>query len=141
VFEPPSVHAHELRNGGRLSGDERNLWRQRIFQIDEAEAGERELTLARAQSLSGQFIFDVQTHFVRDDFEHKELLGLTQFAGGNWNPKLKDDGMSLARYKLSNYVKDVYYDSDTNITLLSGAPFDDPTWWCCPTSRSSRRVS
>jgi uncharacterized protein len=54
---------------------------------------------------------------------------LAQFAGENWNPKLKDEGMSLARYKFSNYVKDVYYDSDTNIALLSGAPFDDPTWW------------
>jgi uncharacterized protein len=42
-----------------------------VFQVEEAEAREPELTLARAQSLSGQFIFDVQTHFVRDDFEHK----------------------------------------------------------------------
>src|SRR5262249_59454970 len=55
-----------------------------VFQVDEAEAREPELTLARAQSLNGQFIFDVQTHFVRDDFEHKELLGLAQFAGENW---------------------------------------------------------
>jgi uncharacterized protein len=84
-----------------------------VFRVEEAEAREPELTLARAQSLSGQFIFDVQTHFVRDHFEHTELLGLAQFAGENWNPKLKDEGMSLARYKFSNCVKDVYYDSDT----------------------------
>jgi hypothetical protein len=32
--------------------------------------------LARAQSLAGQFVFDVQTHFVRDDFKHEELLGV-----------------------------------------------------------------
>ena len=100
-----------------------------VFQVDEAEAREPELTLARAQSLSGQFIFDVQTHFVRDDFEHKELLGLGQFAGENWNPKLKEEGLSLARYKFQNYVKEVYYDSDTSLALLSGAPFDDPSWW------------
>jgi uncharacterized protein len=100
-----------------------------VFQVDEAEAREPELALARAQGLTGQFIFDVQTHFVRDDFEHKELLGLAQFAGENWNPKLKEEGMSLARYKFQNYVKDIYYDSDTNLALLSGAPFDDPTWW------------
>lgn len=100
-----------------------------VFQVDEAEAREPELTLARAQSLSGQFIFDVQTHFVRDDFEHKELLGLAQFASENWNPKLKEEGLSLARYKFQNYVKEVYYDSDTSLALLSGAPFDDPTWW------------
>ena len=46
-----------------------------VFQVAPAEAREPELMLARAQGLAGQFIFDVQTHFVRDDFDHKELLG------------------------------------------------------------------
>src|SRR5262252_6739505 len=101
----------------------------RVFQVDAAEAREPELTRARAQGLSGQFIFDVQTHFVRDDFDHKELLGLRQFASEHWNPELKEEGMSLARFKFQNYVKEVYYDSDTNLALLSGAPFDDPSWW------------
>ena len=41
-----------------------------VFQVAAAEAHEPELMQARAQSLAGQFIFDVQTHFVRDDFEH-----------------------------------------------------------------------
>jgi len=26
-------------------------------------------------------------------------------------------------------VKEIYYDSDTSLALLSGAPFDDPSWW------------
>src|SRR5882724_8419562 len=47
-----------------------------VFTVDAAEAREPELTLARAQTLAGQFIFDDQTHFVRDEFNHKELLGL-----------------------------------------------------------------
>jgi predicted TIM-barrel fold metal-dependent hydrolase len=101
----------------------------KVFQVEEAEAREPEMMLARAQSLGGQFIFDVQTHFVRDDFNHKELLGLGEFASEHWNPKLKDEGMTLARYKFQNYVKEVYYDSDTSLALLSGAPFDDPSWW------------
>src|SRR6266404_2677166 len=49
-------------------------------------------SLARAQSLAGQFIFDVQTHFVRDDFDHKELLDLGEFASQHWNPKMKEEG-------------------------------------------------
>ena len=53
-----------------------------VFQVAPAEAREPELMRARAESLADQFIFDVQTHFVRDDFDHKELLGLAQFAGG-----------------------------------------------------------
>jgi predicted TIM-barrel fold metal-dependent hydrolase len=101
-----------------------------VFQVTPAEAREPELIQARAQSLAGQFIFDVQTHFVRDDFEHKELLDLAKFASEHWNPKLKEEGVSsLSRYKFQNFVKEIYYDSDTSLALLSGAPFDDPTWW------------
>ena len=88
------------------------------------------MMLARAQSLAGQFIFDVQTHFVRDDFKHEELLDLAAFASQHWNPQMKQEGVSsLARYKFQNYVKEIYYDSDTDMALLSGAPFDDPSWW------------
>jgi len=101
-----------------------------VFQVTPAEARQPELAQARAQELNGQFIFDVQTHFVRDDFNHKELLGLAEFASKNWNPKMTAEGVeSLARYKFQNYVKEVFYDSDTSLALLSGAPFDDPTWW------------
>src|SRR5258706_515079 len=82
-----------------------------VFQVAPAEAREPELMLARAQSLAGQFIFDVQTHFVRDDFDHKELLDLGEFASQHWNPKMKEEGVSsLARYKFQNYVKEIYYD-------------------------------
>jgi predicted TIM-barrel fold metal-dependent hydrolase len=99
-----------------------------VFQVAAAEAHEPELTLARANDLAGQFVFDVQTHFVRDDFNHERILGLAKFAAEHWNPKL-EGASSLVRYKFHNYVKEVYYDSDTSLALLSGAPFDDPSWW------------
>jgi hypothetical protein len=47
-----------------------------VFQVTTAEAREPEMMLARTKSLAGQFVFDVQTHFVRDDFKHQELLDL-----------------------------------------------------------------
>jgi predicted TIM-barrel fold metal-dependent hydrolase len=100
-----------------------------VFQVEAAEAAEPELMQARAQSLSGQFILDDQTHFIRDDFNHKELLGLGDFAAEHWNPKLKEEGVTLARYKFPNDIKEIFYDSDTSVSVLSGAPFDDPTWW------------
>ena len=107
----------------------KEIYGTNVFQVDAAEAHTPELIQARAQSLAGQFVFDVQTHFVRDDFDHKELLGLNDFAAEHWNPKIKDDtAPGLARFKFLNYVKEVYYDSDTQLALLSGAPFDDPTW-------------
>jgi predicted TIM-barrel fold metal-dependent hydrolase len=99
------------------------------FKVGAAEAREPELMQARAQSLAGQFIFDVQTHFVRDDFTNEGVLRLARFAGEHWNPNLKETAPTLAQYKFQNYVKEVYYDSDTSLALLSGAPFDNPNWW------------
>ena len=46
--------------------------------------------MAKAQSVAGQYIVDVHTHFVRDDFEDKYILGLTNSAAPNWNPAIKD---------------------------------------------------
>ena len=117
-------------NGKRLGFVAMNEVYGNVFQVDAAEAHEPELMLVRAQSLAGQFVFDVQTHFVRDDFKHEELLRLAAFASEHWNPRMKEEGVSsLARYNFQNYVKEVYYDSDTSLALLSGAPFDDPSWW------------
>ena len=101
-----------------------------IFDVKEAEAGDMEMSAYRAAQLSGQFIFDDQTHFVRDDFNKEGLLGLSKWAvGTKVNPKINDVPMTLGRYKMENYLKEVFLDSDTKVSLLSGAPFDDPAWW------------
>src|SRR6266481_700784 len=39
-----------------------------LFSVGRAEAAEPEAAAERAQRLASQFIFDDQTHFVRDDF-------------------------------------------------------------------------
>ena len=99
-----------------------------VFKVSEAEARDPEMMLERTASLEGQFIFDDQTHFLRDDFPHEAILGLGEFAAEHWNPKLKEEGLSLTRYKFENYIAELWYRSDTKIALLSGAPFDDPSW-------------
>jgi predicted TIM-barrel fold metal-dependent hydrolase len=101
-----------------------------IFNVSEAEAADMEMSAYRAKQLSGQFIFDDQTHFIRDDFNQEGLLGLTKWAvGAKVNPHINDAPMTLSRYKMDNYLKEIFLDSDTKISLLSGAPFDDPSWW------------
>ena len=100
-----------------------------VFQVNEAEARDPEMMLERTARVEGQFIFDDQTHFLRDDFPHEAILGLGEFAAEHWNPKLKEEGLSLTRYKFENYIAELWYRSDTKMALLSGAPFDDPTWW------------
>ena len=98
-----------------------------LFDVSRAEAQVPGAADARAQQLAGQFIIDVQTHFVRDDFKQDGLLGLAKYAKEHWNPALASEN-DLARFKFENYVKEIFVDSDTKIALLSGAPFDDPTW-------------
>src|SRR3989449_5270329 len=98
-----------------------------IFDVSRAEAADPGVAAQRAGMLSGQFIFDDQTHFVRDDFKQEGLLGLAQYAKQHWNPALWGE-KTLARYKLENYLKEIFVDSDTKVALLSGAPFDDQTW-------------
>ena len=101
-----------------------------VFDVSEAEAGDMEMSAYRAAQLSNQFIFDDQTHFIRDDFQQEGLLGLTKWAvGAKVNPDINSAPMTLARYKMDNYLKEIFLDSDTKISLLSGAPFDDPSWW------------
>jgi predicted TIM-barrel fold metal-dependent hydrolase len=105
-----------------------------VFDVTEAEAADREMSDERAKLLSGQFIFDDQTHFVRDEFDKEGLLGLGDYASKNWNPAMIDEKkggvpLTLARYKFQNYMKEIFLDSDTKVALLSGAPFDDPSWW------------
>jgi predicted TIM-barrel fold metal-dependent hydrolase len=98
-----------------------------LFDVSHAEAATPGVADQRAAALAGQFIFDDQTHFVRDDFKQDGLLGLAQFAKQHWNPVLAGE-KDLARYKFENYIKEIFVDSDTKVALLSGAPFDDQTW-------------
>ncbi len=98
-----------------------------IFDVSPAEAQTPGVADARASALAGQFIFDDQTHFVRDDFKQTGLLDLAKYAKQHWNPALAAEN-DLARFKFENYVKEIFVDSDTKVALLSGAPFDDPTW-------------
>jgi hypothetical protein len=99
----------------------------RVFDVSLAEAQQPGVAAERSAALAGQFIVDVQTHFVRDDFKQAGLLDLAKYAKQNWNPAIAGEN-DLARYKFENYVKEVFVDSDTKVALLSGAPFDDPTW-------------
>jgi predicted TIM-barrel fold metal-dependent hydrolase len=101
-----------------------------VFGVEDAEAADMEMSEYRAAQLKDQFIFDDQTHFVRDDFEQEGLLGLAKWAvGTEVNPNIEDVPMTLGRFKMENYLKEIFLDSDTKVSLLSGAPFDDPSWW------------
>lgn len=94
-----------------------------LYSVAHAETTEPGAAAERAGQLSNQFIFDCQTHFVRDDYK-TDITGLRKFAKAHWNPDLESD-FSLDYLKFSNYVKEVYVDSDTKVAILSGSPVDD----------------
>ena len=101
-----------------------------VWQVSESEAADKDVANERAGKYAKQFIFDDQTHFVRDDFDKEGLLGLGKYAAEHWNPDmLKSMPLELQRYKFQNYMKEIFLDSDTKVALLTSAPFDDPKWW------------
>ncbi len=111
-----------------------------LFDAQYAEAATPERANERAAGLAGQFVFDDQTHFVHDGFSQEGLLGLGLFAAENWNPNLRKDQLTLAYYKFENYVRQLFLHSDTKVALLSGAPFDDPSWWLLPNEQIREAV-
>lgn len=99
-----------------------------LFSVDPAEAADPEVAAARNKELAGQFIFDVQTHFVRGRYEWKGLLQLRK-AAQKWNPKLKGEKLTVEKIQYDTFVREVFQQSDTTLALLSSAPSDDPDGW------------
>ncbi len=95
-----------------------------IYNVARAEATSPGAADERAGQLANQFIFDCQTHFVRDDYQ-TDITGLSKWAKAHWNPDMEGE-ITLDRLKFSNYVKEIYVDSDTDVAILSGSPVDDP---------------
>src|SRR5262249_14052696 len=52
----------------------------RIFDVSAAEAAEPAAAAERAQQLANQYIVDVQTHFVHDDFKAEFIMGIVNYA-------------------------------------------------------------
>ncbi|MBI5556504.1 MAG: amidohydrolase family protein [Deltaproteobacteria bacterium] len=99
-----------------------------IFDVLPAEASEPEAAEAIRKSLDQQFIFDVQLHYVRDQYAWQGLAGLRRYAR-NWNKDLGAENSDLEKIKFDNFIDEVFLQSQTKIGLLSGAPSDDPQKW------------
>jgi len=96
-----------------------------FFAVTEAEAADPDVAREGTARHARQFVFDVQTHFVRDDFAWNGILELGEYAK-RWNPILREEGVTMRRYKLENYLKEIFLDSQTSLALVSSAPADDP---------------
>ena len=99
-----------------------------LFDVSEAEAVDVTLAAERAAALNGQFIFDVQTHFVRDDYKQEGFIDLLKSMNALEKSGLDPDRISVYNVKFENYVRQIFLNSDTAVAVLSGTPFDDNSW-------------
>jgi predicted TIM-barrel fold metal-dependent hydrolase len=101
-----------------------------LFDAARAEAATPEWAAARSHELSGQFVLDGHTHFLRDDTQIQTFVRMREAVGkAGWNPDLIDKPQTIEDLKFDNYVKEIYLDSDTKIALISSAPSDVRADW------------
>ena len=101
-----------------------------IFGVSKAEAATPEMANERARSLANQFIMDMHTHFLRDDTRLENFVRSREAVGkAGWNPALAGKPQSLEDLKFANYFKEIYFDSDTKVALISGSGSEEPRDW------------
>ena len=85
-----------------------------VFDVDEAETWEL-AAIEEKHPKSEYFIIDVQAHFTNGvalNFRNSETARNMGFS-------LKDD---VESYGFNNFVKEMFFDSDTNMVVISGVP-------------------
>jgi len=101
-----------------------------LYGVSEAEAASVETAAERAAALSGQFVFDGHTHFLRDDTRITAFLDMRKAVGkAKWNPELAGKPQTLDDLKYENWKKEIFLDSDTKVAIITNAPSDVPRDW------------
>ena len=95
-----------------------------------AEAATPDLADARAKALADQFIMDMHTHFLRDDTRLEGFVRSREAVGkAGWNPALAGKPQTIEDLKFANYFKEIFFDSDTKVALISGSGSEEPRDW------------
>jgi uncharacterized protein len=101
-----------------------------IYGVSHAEAAVPGAANERLNKLTGQFVMDVHTHFLRDDTRLEGFVRGREVVGkAGWNPELSGKSQTLEDLKYANWFKEVFLDSDTSVALISGSPSEDKRDW------------
>ena len=104
-----------------------------LFDATPAEAATPELADERAKALSGQFVMDTHTHFLRDDTRLTGFVKMREAVGkAGWNSAIGDKPQTIDDLKYANYVKEIFLDSDTKVALITNSPSEVPEDWFIP---------
>jgi predicted TIM-barrel fold metal-dependent hydrolase len=98
-----------------------------IYQIEKNEHKDLEVAQARADSLKGQFVMDMHTHFLREGTPIRVFVSQRETVGkAGWNPSLVGKPQTIDDLMFPNYFKEIFLDSDTKVACISGSYSVDP---------------
>jgi uncharacterized protein len=100
-----------------------------FFTVNLAEASEPGVAREQIERYSDQFIFDVQVHYLHDEFPSPEDLLSLREAADDWNPHLEDEDHTFSDIQFENFFQEVFENSQTTVAVLSNAPNDDKQAW------------
>ena len=92
---------HRLRHGSVVCGHDGEF-----FDASPAEAQTQEMADDRARKLSGQFIMDTHTHFLRDNTKLTNFARMRESVGkSGWNEAIGDKPQTVDDLKFANFTK------------------------------------
>ena len=101
-----------------------------LFDVSKAAAATPAMAQERANSMKDQMIIDMHTHFLRDDTRIRSFVNQRNAVGkAGWNASLAEKEQTIEDLKYGNYIKEIFLDSDTKISLISSAPSDIEQDW------------
>lgn len=100
-----------------------------FFSVDEAEASEPGAAGDRIEKLSDQFIFDVQVHYVHDDYPSPRGLLSLRRAAQDWDKGPDQEKQTARDLRFENFFQEIFEESQTSAAVLSNAPNDKKQAW------------
>src|SRR5262245_53848425 len=97
-----------------------------IYKIEKNEHRDLDVAQARSDSLKGQFVMDMHTHFLREGTPIRAFVAQREAVGkAGWNPALVGKPQTIDDLMFPNYVKEMFLDSDTKVACISGSYSED----------------
>ncbi len=92
-----------------------------LYGVSRAEAAEPERADDRAKKLSGQFIMDMHTHFLRPGTRIQTFVNQRRAVGkAGWNPELAGKEQTIDDLMFANYLKEIR-DLHARLRRMDGA--------------------
>lgn len=100
-----------------------------FFQVAAAEAAEPDAARKQIEKYADQFIFDVQVHYVHENYPSPEGLLSLRRAAQQWQPSPGDGAHELEDIQFESFFREIFENSQTSAAVLSNAPNDDKNAW------------